>query len=52
MVKYCHGPLVQSTQQKNMFLISQPKYMLQVLKRTVSMKHMPEKWVIIGSLNG
>ena len=35
------GPLrVKSVKQKFNFLISQPKHMLWVLKRTVSMKHM------------
>ena len=31
-------PLVKSAYQKNYFLISQPKHMLWVLKRTVSMR--------------
>ena len=31
-------PLVKSAYQKNNFLISQPKHMLWVLKRTVSMR--------------
>ena len=31
-------PLVKSEYQKNNFLISQPKYMLWILKRTVSMR--------------
>ena len=34
----CHKPLVKSAYQKNNFLISQPKHMLWVLKRTVSMR--------------
>ena len=33
-------PLVKSVLQKNIFLISQPKHMLWVLKRTVSMRRL------------
>ena len=33
-----YGPLVKSAYQKNYFLVSQPKHMLCVLKRTVSMR--------------
>ena len=33
-----YRPLVKSAYQKNNFLISQPKHMLWVLKRTVSMR--------------
>ena len=33
-----YRPLVKSVYQKNIFLISQPNYMLWVLKRTVSMR--------------
>ena len=33
-----HRPLVKSAHQKNNFLISQPKHMLWVLKRTVSIR--------------
>ena len=33
-------PLVKSAYQKNNFLISQPKHMLWVLKRTVSMRRL------------
>ena len=35
-------PLVKSVYQKNNFLISQPKHMLWILKRTVSMRRSKE----------
>ena len=37
-ILYIHRPLVKSAYQKNNFLISQPKHMLWVLKRTISMR--------------
>ena len=36
--KHIHRPLVKSAYQKINFLISQPKHMLWVLKRTISMR--------------
>ena len=41
LIRLCylsHRPLVKSAKQKNDFLISEPKHMLWVLKRTVSMR--------------
>ena len=37
-LSYVHRPLVKSAYQENNFLISRPKHMLWVLKRTVSFR--------------
>ena len=49
----CIRPLVKSVYKKNNFLISQPKHMLWVLKRTVSMRRFflaPKIYVQIDGL--
>ena len=35
---YIYRPLVENAQQKNIFIVSQPKHMLWVFKRAVSMR--------------